>query len=142
MSLPGLSMIGSPARGESSGMISQPASPRTKDPAARTRIADAGADALRAPALVRRQVGEIGPMALASMEDVVAFGAHRREQLGDRLDRRARQREVVAHAVDITALAAEIGLHVDDDERGILRAEITVPGPGIGLGVDIHGKFE
>ena len=43
-----------------------------QDAAARARIADAGADLPRAPALVGRQVGEVGPMALAGVEDRVA----------------------------------------------------------------------
>ena len=38
----------------------------------------------------------------------------------DRLDRRAGEREVVAHLVDIAADAAEVGLHVDDDQRRVL----------------------
>ena len=66
--------------------------------------------------LLARQVGKIGAMALARVDDVVALRAHGREQRLDRLDRRPRQREIVAHLVDIAALAAEIGLHVDDDE--------------------------
>ena len=39
---------------------------------ARARIADARADALAAPALVRRQIAQIGPMPLARVHDVVA----------------------------------------------------------------------
>ena len=108
-----------------------------QDAAARARIADAGADAARAPALVGGQVGEIGPMAFARVDDVEALGAHGREHALDRLDRRARQRQVVAHLVDIAADAAEIGLHVDDDQRRVLRPQIAVVGPGIGLGGDI-----
>ena len=50
-----------------------------QDAAARARIADAGADPARAPALVGRQIGEIGAMALAGVEDVEALRAHRRE---------------------------------------------------------------
>ena len=55
----------------------------------------------------------------------------------DRLDRRAREREVVAHLVDIAADAAEVGLHVDDDERGVLRPQVAVVGPGIGIGLHV-----
>ena len=43
-----------------------------QDAAARARVADAGADALRAPALVGGQVGQVGPMALAGVDDRVA----------------------------------------------------------------------
>ena len=48
----------------------------------------------------------------------------------DRLDRRARERKVVAHLVDIAAVAAEIRLHVDDHERGVFGAQIAVEGQG------------
>jgi hypothetical protein len=39
--------------------------------------------------------------------------------------------------IDITALAAEVGLHVDDDEGGIVGSQGAVIGPGIGIGLDI-----
>ena len=73
-------------------------------------------------------------MSLAGVEDVVALGAHGGEHAADRLDRRAGERQVVAHLVDIAAGAAEIGLHVDDDERRVVGAESAVKGPGIGVG--------
>ena len=78
--LPGLSMIGSPGAGASSGMISQPGSPRTRMLPHGPGIADAGADLARAPALVGGQVGEIGAVALARVDDVIALGAHGGEQ--------------------------------------------------------------
>ena len=77
--LPGLSMIGSPGSGFSSAMISQPRLAAHEDAPARALVADAGADPLRAPALVGRQVGEVGPMALAGVDDVIALGAGRLE---------------------------------------------------------------
>ena len=92
-----------------------------QDAAAGPGIADAGADLPRAPALVGGQVGQVGPVALARVDDVVA--AARACAASTRLIgsmRRAREREVVAHLVDVAALAAEVGLHVDDDERGVL----------------------
>jgi hypothetical protein len=76
-------------------------------------------------------------MALAGVDDVKAIGAHRRQQLPDRLDRRAGQRQIVSHLVDIAADAAEVGLHVDDDERGVFRPQVAVIGPGIGFGLQI-----
>jgi hypothetical protein len=39
--------------------------------------------------------------------------------------------------IDITALAAEIRLHVDDDECGIIGPQGAIIGPGIGIGVDL-----
>ncbi len=76
-------------------------------------------------------------MALAGVEHVEALLPHRLEQALDWLDGRACEREVVAHLVDIAADAAEIGLHVDDHERGVLRPQIAVIGPRIRLGLDV-----
>ncbi len=110
-------MIGSPGSGASSGMISQPGSPRT-----RMRPHGPGSP-MPAPMrcerqrLLARQIGQVGAVALARVHDVVALGPHRGQDAADRLDRRAGQRQVVAHLVDVAALAAEIGLHVDDDQR-------------------------
>jgi hypothetical protein len=104
-----------------------------QDTAARARIADPGIDPPRAPALVLRQVGQIGAMTLAGMDDRVALLAHRAEHAPDRLDRRAGEREIVAHRVDVAALAAEVGLHVDDDQRRVARRELAVERPGIGI---------
>jgi hypothetical protein len=56
------------------------------------RIADPGADAPRAPALVVGQVGEIAAMALAGVKDGEAPLPHRRQDRADRLDRSAGQR--------------------------------------------------
>src|SRR5271165_4915808 len=107
-----------------------------EDLSAGSVVTDAGADALRAPALVGRQVDEVGAMPLAGVDDGIALGARRREQRLDRLDRRACQREVVAHGVDVAALAAKIGLHVDDDDGGVVWPPVAVPGPGVGVGVE------
>ncbi len=78
--LPGLSMIGSPGSGASSSMMFQPGSPRT-------RILPQGPGSPM-PAPMRRerqrlfvgQVREVGAMAFASVDDVIALGAHRSEQ--------------------------------------------------------------
>jgi len=86
--------------------------------------------------------GEVGPMSLARVKDVVALGAHRGQHALDRLDRRAGEGEIVAHLVDVAADAAEIGLHVDDDEGRVRGPQVAVIGPRIGIGRDIalgHG---
>src|SRR5260221_11881668 len=80
-------------------------------------------------------------MALAGMDHMPAGLARRRQQPLDRLDRRAGEREVVAHLVDIAADAAEIGLHVDDDQRSVVGPELAVPRPGIGAGFHVHGHL-
>ena len=130
-------MIGSPGCGREVGDDVPAGFAAHQNAAARPRIADAGTDPARAPALVVREVGEIGAVTFAGVKDVKALRAHRREHALDRLDRRARQRQVVAHLVDIAADAAEVGLHVDDDERGVLRLQFAIIGPGIGIGRDV-----
>ena len=104
-----------------------------------TRIADAGADAARAPAFVLGQVGEVGALAFAGAKHVKAALPHGGEHAPDRFDRRARQRQVVTRAVDMAADAAEIGLLGDDDQRGVLRSRIAVIGPRIR--VRLHVNF-
>ena len=104
---------------------------------ARSRIADARADPLTAPALVLRQIREIGAMSLARVHDVVALRAGDREHVLNRPDRRPGERQVVAHRVDVSALAAEVGLHVDDQHDGVVRTQIAVVWPGIGIGLDM-----
>src|SRR6266853_5710806 len=74
-----------------------------EDAAARSGIADAGANLLRTPALVRGQIGQIRPVSLARMDDVTMLRPHRGEHAADRLDGRARQRKIVSHAVDVPA---------------------------------------
>ena len=76
-------------------------------------------------------------MAFAGVEDVEALCPRGGERAPDRVDRRARQRQVVAHLVDVAADAAKVGLHVDDDQHGVLRAEVAIVGPEIGIGGDI-----
>ena len=94
-----------------------------QDPPARAVVADARADVLRAPQLVRRAVGQVGPVALAGVDDQPAGGAHRGEHLGRRLEPGAGQVEVVAHGVDVAARPAEVDLPVDADQRGVRRVD-------------------
>jgi hypothetical protein len=89
--------------------------PAHQDATARSGIADAGANLLRAPAFVRGQIGKVRSVSLPRMDDVIMLRPHRREHAADRFDGRARQRKIVSHAVDIPTLAAEVGLHIDDD---------------------------
>ena len=135
--LPGLSMIGSPGRGASSGMISQPGSPRT-----RMRPHGPGSP-IPAPMRRDRQRLFAGRSARSGRcpsrvwKTWKPSAAHCREHRRDRLDRRAGKGQIVSHAVDIAADPTKIGLHVDDDQRRICRLEITIIGPGIRVGRDI-----
>src|SRR5262249_29047444 len=60
-------------------------------PATRSRIADPGADAARAPPLVGWEIAEVGAMPLPGVKDVKSASPHSAEYRGDRLGRRAGQ---------------------------------------------------
>ena len=94
-----------------------------EDASAGAGIADAGADLAGPPSLVGGQIGQVGAMAFACMDDGIAARPQRRKDLGNRTDRCSGQRQVVAHLVDIAADATEIGLHIDDDDGGVLRLQ-------------------
>ena len=68
------------------------------------------------------------------MKDVKSEATHLVQHRCDRADRRTGKAQIVSHAIDIPADTAEIGLHVDDDQRGILRPKVTVKWPGIWVG--------
>jgi hypothetical protein len=111
-----------------------------EDTPARSGISDAGADALAAPPLVRGQVVQVGTMPFTRVYDVKAGAADVGEHVLNRRDWRARQREVVPHGVDVSALAAEVRLHVDDEEHRIGGPQIAIPGPLIRPGIDETGR--
>ena len=97
--------------------------PANENPSARSRIADARADPLTAPALVGRQVGEIGAMSLTRVHDVVAPRTGGLEHVLNRPDRGPGERQVVPHLVDVSALAAKVGLHVDDQHDRVQQPD-------------------
>ena len=71
------------------------------------------------------------------VKDVETERPHGAKDSPDRLDRRACHRKVVAHFVHVASRLAEVGLHVDDEEDRIFRAELAVVGPGIGISFDV-----
>ncbi len=75
-------------------------------------------------------------MAFPRMDDGIATGPHGAQHAADRPDRRAGQRQVVAHLVNVAADPAEVGLHVDDDQGRVVGPQVAVVGPGIGVGSD------
>ena len=82
--LPGLSMIDLAGQRRQFGDDLPARLAAHQDAAARPGVADAdaaGADLPRAPALVGRQVREVGAMALAGVDDVEAGWPQRRQQL-------------------------------------------------------------
>ena len=90
----------------------------------------------RPPALVGRQVGQVGTMPLARVQDVEPSGPECRKNGTDRLDGSPREGQIIAHRIDVTAFTAEIGLHVDDDEGGVAGPQVAVERPRIGVGGD------
>src|ERR1700678_2313993 len=66
------------------------------------------------------------------------YTPHRRQEPADRLDRRASKAYVVAHRIDVTALATEIDLHVDYDKCYRFRVDGAVERPHIRLSFDLE----
>ena len=70
-------------------------------------------------------------MSLASVNDMKALGACDLEHIFYRPDGGAREGKIVSHAVHIPAPAAEISLHINDDNGGVLRTKIAIIWPRI-----------
>ena len=73
-------------------------------------------------------------MALARVYHPDPRGASGGEDPAERLDGSSGQRHVVAHLRDVSAEAAEVGLHVDEHERDVVGGEGAVVGPRVRLG--------
>jgi len=96
------------------------------------RLANLGADGRRAQPLVLRQIGKARSVALARMDHSHIGAARRLEHSLQRLDRRASGVDIVPHAVNVATVAAEVNLHVDDDEGSCLWVELATARPGVG----------
>src|ERR1017187_3500937 len=102
--------------------------------AARPRIADAhaGFRPPGPPSLVGRKVRQIGAVTFSRVVHGKSPHAERRENTVDRLDARAGQRDVVPEQIDVSALAAKVRLHVDDNESRVVTPQIAVERPRVG----------
>ena len=76
-------------------------------------------------------------MAFPCMEHRESGGAPRRQELAVWLDGAAQLRDVVAEHLAKAARLEKVTLHVDDDERAMLRKEHEF----VGLGLDPNGAF-
>jgi hypothetical protein len=76
-------------------------------------------------------------MTLARVHKMKPAAPHGTQHRRDRRYRRAGQREIIPHPVDIAADAAEIELHIDYDESRILGPQIPIERPGIRVGRDV-----
>jgi hypothetical protein len=83
--------------------------------------------------LCRRQVGEIGAMFLAGVDDHQTRRTGGIEQASGRTDRTAQHADIVAPRLAEPAGLQKIALHVDDHERRYCRLK----GEFVGLGVDL-----
>jgi hypothetical protein len=76
-------------------------------------------------------------MTFASVHYMKPAAPHGSQHRRNRRDRGAGQRQIVPHAVDITADATEIGLHIDYDESRILGPQVPIERPRIRFGRDV-----
>ena len=86
-----------------------------------------------------RQVGQVGPVAFPRVKRRKTGGAPSRQQPTVGLDRPAKLRNVVAEHFAESARLQEIPLHVDDQQRAMVRAQCE----GIRLGREfgrLHGS--
>ena len=60
-------------------------------------------------------------MAFPRVQNVEALVTHHSKHALQRLDRLACEAQIEPHLVAVAAVAAEIGLHVNDDQRRVLR---------------------
>ena len=73
-------------------------------------------------------------MAFPRVQDVEALVAHCSEHALQRLNRLACEAQIEPHLVAVAAVPAEIGLHINDDQRRVLRPQVAVVGPWSRLG--------
>src|SRR3970282_816677 len=76
--------------------------------------------------LRRRESGQVGPMALARVDDEEARGAAGLEHALGRRQGLEQERGVVAERLAETAGVHEVALEVDHDQRGRLRIELEL----------------
>ncbi len=96
-------------------------------------VADAGR-AAPAHFLGGRQIGEIGPVALARMHREEPRGSPRRQDAFVGLDRAAQLRDIVAEHLAESAGLEKVSLHIDDQKRAMVGRQFKA----IGLGGDFH----
>ena len=83
----------------------------------RPAIADARRQ-VSSPALRRRTVAQIGPVAFTRVDDRQAVTPERHEHPARRRHRAAKVPDVVAQHLAEAAALEEVALHVDDEQRG------------------------
>src|SRR4029079_5304464 len=91
-----------------------------------------GTDASSAREFVRWAVGQIGPMTFARVDDGESTSASGVEHAHRWCQYRSSAGQGVAHTLDIPARTAEVGLPVDEHQRGVTRIDDAVIGPWVG----------
>ena len=94
-----------------------------QDAAHRARVADVRGE-LTSGFLRRRQIGKVGAMTLAGVDDGQPRGARLFEQGSSWSDCLPQQRNVVAECLAKPPGLEKVALHVDDDEARPSRIEI------------------
>src|SRR5271166_4431129 len=79
-------------------------------------------------------------MAFPRMNDCETQSTHSFKHHSRWLDGRRGEADVERHLIAVPAGFQEVGLHVDDNERGILWRPGAVKGPSVGIGLDLR-KF-
>ena len=110
-----------------------------KNPSLRSLCANFRADLCASPALIFRKIRQIRAMPLSGVDDRQTLHLSGcRKQPFDRLDRTPRQGNIISHGIHITTLSAEIRLHINDHQCGVVCSEISVIRPLVRFRIYIH----
>jgi hypothetical protein len=85
---------------------------------------------------------QIRTVSFPRMHNVVASRTSRLKHGSDGLNRCAGQCKVVSHLVDISALSAEVRLHVDDKHNRVRGIQLAVVGPWVGIRLNVGFRFQ
>ena len=93
-------------------------------------------------ALPRLKVRQVRPVSLPCVHHVEAGHPGFSKNAPDRLDGRAQGRQIAAEPVHVSGLAAEVDLHVDDHERGVVKTQLAASRKGMRSRADArpHGR--
>jgi hypothetical protein len=100
-------------------------------------ITDTSVHSRRTPTLVGRKIGKIATVTFSGVDDNVTLLAEDGQQMSNSWNNDAVSLYGFwIHASKVTFGRAEIDLHIDDDESGVVRSDFTVVWPWVRISLD------
>src|SRR5690606_9933867 len=96
-----------------------------------TLVTNPRSDLPGTPTLVGGKIGEVRTVSFSGMDDGELKLPHGRQNPLDGFDARSRQRDIIAHAVDVPAYATEVVLHIDDEQRRVSSMQSPIVRPTV-----------